>query len=88
MMDLMQHGFGDSLSGDAFSCMHGDLMTEIFNRQTKRQAGSQYAGFNTDIAKVNTCVPIFHIHAKVRQTLSDKIQLNISTNHKECTPET
>ena len=39
MIDLTQRGFGGSLSGDLFSCLHGDLVTEIFNGQTKRQAG-------------------------------------------------
>ena len=86
MMDLTQHGFGGSLSGDSFSCLHGDLITKIFTGQSKRLAGPQYAGFSVVIAKVNTWVATSHIHAKVRQTLSDKIQLNTSTNHKECTP--
>ena len=39
MMDLAQRGFGGSLSGDSFSCLHGDLKKEIFNGQTKRQTG-------------------------------------------------
>ena len=38
-MDLAQRGFGGSLSGDSFSCLHGDLKKEIFNGQTKRQTG-------------------------------------------------
>ena len=41
--------------------------------------------FSTDIAKFITWAATSHIHAKVKQTLSDKIQLNTSTNHKECT---
>ena len=44
----------DSLLGDSFSCLHGDLITEIFNGQTKRQASPHCAGFSTDISKVNT----------------------------------
>ena len=84
--DLTQCGFGGSLSGDSFSYLHGDFITEIFNGQTKRQAGPHCAGFSTDINKVNTWVATSHIHAKVRQILWDKTQLNTSTNHKECTP--
>ena len=86
MMDLTQRGFDDSLSGDSFSCLHGDLVTEIFNGQTKRPTGSHCAGFSTDIAKVNTWVATSHIHGKVRKTYSEKVQLNTSTNHKESTP--
>ena len=52
MIDLTQRGFGGSLSGDLFSCLHGDLVTEIFNGQTKRQAGPHWTGFSTDIAKL------------------------------------
>ena len=85
MMDLTQRGFGGSLSDDSFSCLHGDLITEILSGQTKKQADPHCTGFSTDIAKVKTWVATSHIHAKVRQTLSDKIQLNTSTGHKECT---
>ena len=86
MMDLTQPGFGGSFSGDSFSCLHDDLITEILHGQTKMQAGPHCAGFSRDIAKVNTWVATSHIHTKVRQTLLDKIQLNTSTNHKECKP--
>ena len=86
MMDLAQRGFGGSISGDSFSCLHGDLIKGKFNRQPKSQAGLHCAGFSTDIAKVTTCVATSHVHTKFTQTLSEKIQLNTSTNHKECTP--
>ena len=86
MMGLAQCGFGGSFSGDSFSCLHGDLIKEKFNRQTKSQAGPHCARFNTDIAKVTTCVATSHVHKKFTQNLSEKIQLNTSTNHKECTP--
>ena len=29
--DLKSRGFGGSLSGNAFSSVHGDLITEVFN---------------------------------------------------------
>ena len=83
---ITKRGFGGSISGDSFSCLDGDLITGIFNEQTKRQAGPQYVGYSTDIAKVNTWVAASHIHAKVRKILSEKIQLNRSTDHKERTP--
>ena len=71
MMSLTQLGLGDSLSGDSFSWLHG-VITKILNKQTKRQVGSHCARFSTDITKVSTWVATSHIHAKVRQTLSEK----------------
>ena len=78
--------FGGSLSCDFFFCLHGVFITEIFNEQTKRQAIPNCAEFSTDIAKVNTWVATSHIHEKLRQALSGKIQLNTSTDHKKGTP--
>ena len=71
MINLMQCGFGDSLSGDLFSWLHG-VITKMLNEQRKRQAGSHCARFSTDIAKVNSWVATSHIHEKVRQTFSEK----------------
>ena len=71
MMNLTQRGLGDSFSGDSFSWLHG-VITKMLNEQTKRQAGSHFARFSTDIGKVNTWAATAHIHAKVRLTLSEK----------------
>ena len=71
MMNFTQRDFGGSLSGDSFSYLHGDLITEILNGQTETQAGLHSAGFSIDITKVNTWVATSHVHAKVRQTLAD-----------------
>ena len=49
--DLDERGLGDSLSGLPFTSLLGDLITEIFNYQTKRQAGTYAVGFSTDINK-------------------------------------
>ena len=71
MVNLAQCGFGDSLSGYLFSCMHV-IITNILNKETKRQKCPHCARFSTDIVKVNTWVATSHIHAKVRQNLSEK----------------
>ena len=39
VIDLKSRGIGDSLSGSSFSSIHGDIINEVFNGQTKRQAG-------------------------------------------------
>ena len=53
--DIASRGFGGSLSGNPFSSIHSDLITEIFNGETKRSAGPYRAGYSTDTEKVNTC---------------------------------
>ena len=71
MVNLAQCGFGDSLSGYLFFCVHV-IITNILNKQTKRHECPHCTRFSTDIAKVNTWVDTSHIHAKVRQNLSEK----------------
>ena len=71
MVNLVQCGFGDSLSGYLFFCVHV-IITNILNKQTKRQECPHSARFSTYIGKVNTWVATSHIHAKVRQHLSEK----------------
>ena len=85
MVNLMQRGFGGSLSCDLFSCLHGVLITEIFNGQTKRQSSPHCAGFSTDIAKVNTWLLHLISMKNSGKLIRKKIQLNTSTDHKECT---
>ena len=53
MVNLAQCGFGDSLSGYLFSCVHV-IITSILNKQRKRQECPHCARFSTDIAKINT----------------------------------
>ena len=84
--DLNEQGFGVSLSGLPFTSLHGDLITEIFIGQTKRQAGPHAAGFSTDINKVNDWVRTAHIHTKLRCIFTEKIKLLTNSCHKECTP--
>ena len=59
----------------------------MFNRQTKMEEGPHCSGSRTDIAKVKTWAATSQIYVKVRQILSEKVQLNANTDHK-CTPGT
>ena len=45
--EMMLRGFGGSLSGTPFSNIHGDLITEVFNGETKRSAVPYRAGYST-----------------------------------------
>lgn len=40
IMDLKARGLGGSLSGEKFSNIHGDLITEVFNGETKKKRGT------------------------------------------------
>ena len=84
--DLKERGFGGSISGEPFSTIHGDLITELFNGQTKRQAGPHSLGFSTNIESVNNWVNTAHINAKIRSVFAEKIRLATNSTHKECTP--
>ena len=72
-------------SGSSFSSIHGDLINEVFNGQTKRQAGPHRLGYSTNVDAVNTWVETTHIHAKMRQVLEQKIKLTANSVHKETT---
>ena len=72
-----------NLSGDKFSSIHRDLITEVFNGETKRQAGSRRSGFSTNVVAVNTWIKTTHIHAKFRKKFNDTIRLTTDSHHKE-----
>ena len=52
--ELKEKRFGASLTGDVFSTIHGDLRTELFNKETKGTSGLFRCGFSTNIDSVNT----------------------------------
>ena len=82
---LKNNGFGASISGDKFSSIHGDLITEIFNKETKGNSGPFRKGFSTDIDTVSTWVNTIHIHSQLRVALRQKLHIKTSTKHKEIT---
>ena len=77
---------GGSLSGQPFSAINGDLVTEIFNGQIKRQARSHASGFSTNIDRVNDWVNTANIHAQIKAVFLGKLRLTTTSQHKECTP--
>ena len=81
----MKRGTGGSLSGDKFSSIHGDLITEVFNGEIKRQVGPHRSGFSTNVDTVNTWIKTTHIHAKLRKKFNDTIRLTTDSHHKETT---
>ena len=85
VIDFKLRGIGGSLSGSSFSSIPGDLINEVFNGQTKRQAGPHRLGYRKIVDAVNTWVETTHIHAKMRQVLAQKIKLVANSVHKETT---
>ena len=80
---LSERGFGASGSGEKFISVHGDLITEHFNKLTKDTAGPFRAGFSTDISAVNTWVCTIHMHCKLREKFRNMVAFKTSSKHNE-----
>ena len=80
---LSERGFGASVSGERFTSIHGDLITELFNKLTKDTAGPFRAGFSNDISAVNTWVRTIHVHCKLREKFRNMVAFKTSSKHKE-----
>ena len=85
MITRIKRGIGGSLSGDKFSSIHGDIITDVFNGEAKRQVGPHRSGFCTNVDAVNTWMKTTHIHAKLRKKFNDTIRLTTDSYHKEAT---
>ena len=83
--ELKERGFGGSVGGGAFSTIHGDLITELFNKETKGTAGPFRSGFSTNPEAVNTWIRTIHIHSKLQETFRQGIMAKTSSKHKELT---
>ena len=70
------------MSGDPFSTIHGDLITELFNKETKGTGGPFRTGFSTNSESV---VRTIHIHAVLRKALRTSLHMKFSSKHKEVT---
>ena len=81
----MERGYGASLTGNKFSIVHGDLVTEIFNKETKGTSRPYCSGFSRKAETVSTWVNTIHIHSKLRIALRQHLQLKKSSVHKKMT---
>ena len=80
--DLSIYGHGSTSTGLPFSAIHGDLVTEHFNRETKGTAGPFRSGFSTDLRALNRWIKTSHIHSKLRVAVKKKFRLYTSSTHK------
>ena len=84
--DLKTKGICRSKTGEKFSAIHGDLFTELFNKETKSTAGPFRSGFSTEIDAVNCWVNTIHIHTLLRKELHKCIHMKSGSKNKEITP--
>ena len=63
---LKEKGFGASLNGYVFSTIQSDVVTELFNEETKGCFGLFRCAFSTNIGSVNTWVNTIHIHTMLK----------------------
>ena len=76
-MAMKQHQ-QDCLS---FSAIHGDLVTEHFNREPKGTAGPFRSGYSTDLHALNRWVKTSHIHSTLREAMNKRFRLSTSSAH-------
>ena len=85
IMDLKKNGFGASITGEAFSAIHGDLVTELFNKETKSASGPFRRGFSTSSRSVNVWVRTIHIQSRLLRSYMNSVHDKTNSTHKELT---
>eukprot|EP00794_Sanderia_malayensis_P006502 gene6502-7247_t len=84
--DLSIYGPGISLSGERFSSIAGDLVTEVGpNRESKIRGGPMRGGYSTSPEAVDTFYKNSHKLAKLRKIVNDQFLVKTSTAHSETT---
>ena len=83
--ELSERGMGANYSGEKLAAVHGDLVTEYFNRETINTAATFRQGYSTNTSTTNKWVNTIHIHAKIRMAMHDRINTKTSSTHKELT---
>ena len=67
--DLSTNGYSTSLSGASFSSIHGDLLTELVNKETGYSWPLSIRLHSTDAKTVITWIRTSHIHCKMRSEM-------------------
>ena len=79
----MQNGFGGSISGEPFSTIHGDLITETtINREVKVRGGPMRGGYSTSERTTDAFIKTSHLMAAIRRKLKEKLSYVTSSTHK------
>ena len=82
--DLSLYGPGVSLSGNVFSSIPGDLVTEIGpNRESKIRGGPMRGGYSKSPENVDEFYKNSHKLAKLRRHVKDRFLIKTSSGHNE-----
>ena len=82
--DLVENGFGGSKTGQNFSTIHGDLITETtINREVKVRGGPMRGGFSTSERANDVFIKTSHLMAAIRRKVEEKLSYITSRAHKE-----
>ena len=74
------------MSGEPFSTIYGDLITETtINREVKVRGGPMQGGFSIDVKTVDTFLKTSHIVADLRGKLKERLNVLSTSSHKETT---
>ena len=80
--DLKINGFAAQYSEEKFSAVHGDLVTEYYNRETKSCHGPFRLGFITNVSVMNKWVRNINSHAQLRKELRGTLSMKVNSAHK------
>ena len=76
------------MSGEAFSTMHGYLITEVaINCEFKVRNGQIMGGYSTSDQINDAFIKTRYVMAKVRSKLKEQVNMLSSCIHKELSPE-
>ena len=85
--DFLTNGFVKSISGEPFSTIYGDLMTEAtLNWEVKIRGRPMRGGYSTSEETTDTFLKTSHIIATIKSKLKEKFTYVISPAHKEIIP--
>ena len=85
--DLLANGFGGSLSGEPFSTIHGDPITETtINWEGKVRGGPMHGGYSISEEPIDAFIKTSHIMVTIRSKLKEKLAYVTSSAHEEITP--
>ena len=83
----MTNGLVKSISGEPFSTIYGDLITETtLNREVKITGGPMRGGYSTSEETTDTFLKTSHIIATIISKLNEKFTYVTSSAYKEIIP--
>ena len=76
--DLKINGFAAQYSEEKFSAVHGDLVTEYYNREIKSCHGPYRLGFNTKVIVISKWLRNINSHCRLRKESRKPLKILIT----------